>query len=146
MKIVNIQWIYIFIKYFIGTKKDDRLIESILNKRIQIWDHGEWASKIWMIIKENNLNVKEFSTYTIDDKGQKTYNIKAFLEEQINNNFIGPNPLLQINDSFVDYPENQILETLKKKKIKDISIILKGKSVCLFGKKGINGMLIVFTK
>ena len=68
------------------------------------------------------------------------------IEEKIIQNEIGKNPLLQVNNSITKYSENTLLETLEKLEIKDIQIIPKQKSVSLFGKRGVDGMVKVLTR
>ena len=130
----------------IEQKTEKSIIENILNSKKEVWDNGQWSEKFWKIIREHKLNIKEDSNYTINEKGQKIYNIKSFLEEKIKNGEIGPNPILYLDYTIADYEPNQLLETLEKLNIKDIQIIPKDKSVGLFGKRGIDGMIKVLRK
>lgn len=137
--------IHFLLNFLIQQKTEKVVIETILNNRKDLWDKGQWSEKFWKVIRENKLNITESSTYSINDKGQKTYNIKEFLEEKIKNGEIGPNPLLYLNYKIADYDENQLIETLEKIKIKDISIVPKTESVGLYGKRGLDGMIRVLT-
>ena len=130
----------------IEQKTEKSIIENILNSKKEVWDNGQWSEKFWKIIREHKLNIKEDSNYTINEKGQKIYNIKSFLEEKIKNGEIGTNPILYLDYTIADYEPNQLLETLEKLNIKDIQIIPKDKSVGLFGKRGIDGMIKVLRK
>mgnify|MGYP006180113757 CR=1 FL=1 len=95
---------------------------------------------------KNDFKIIESNHYTINEKGEKKYNLKLFIEEKIIQNEIGKNPLLQVNNSITKYSENTLLETLEKLEIKDIQIIPKQKSVSLFGKRGVDGMVKVLTR
>ncbi len=130
----------------IEQKTEKTIIENILNNKRNIWDKGEWSEKFWKLIRENNFVIKENLNYTVNEKGEKKYDLKLFIEEKIKNNEIGQNPILDLNYSITDYTENQLLETLEKLDIKDIQIIPKNKSVGLFGKRGIDGVIKVLTK
>ena len=130
----------------IEQKTEKTIIENILNNKRNIWDKGEWSEKFWKLIRENNFVIKENLNYSVNEKGEKKYDLKLFIEEKIKNNEIGQNPILDLNYSITDYTENQLLETLEKLDIKDIQIIPKNKSVGLFGKRGIDGVIKVLTK
>ena len=125
---------------------EKKIIEYLLNKKKEIWDKGEWSEKFWKIIRKNNYDITENTNYTINEKGEKTYNLKLFFQEKTRVDEIGQNPLLSLNHKIVDYPENKLLETLEKFIIKDIQIIPKVQSVGLFGKRGIDGMINILTK
>ena len=131
--------------FLIQQKTENLIIENIINNRKDVWDKGQWSEKFWKVIRENKLNIKESSNYSINDKGQKTYNIKLFLEEKIKNNEIGQNPLLFQNSKIVSYDENQILETLEKLNIKDIQIESKEKAPEVYGKRGLDGVIKILT-
>lgn len=134
------------LKMLLELKMDKPLIENTLNTRKEVWDKGQWAEKFWVIIRENKLKIKEELYYSVDDKGQKTYNIKSYLEEKVVNNELGINPILSLNDKLTDYTENKLLETLLKLNIKDATIISMDKSADLFGNRGIDGMIKILTR
>jgi hypothetical protein len=92
------------------------------------------------------IEVDTLKYYTINEKGEKKYNLKLFIEEKIMQNEIGENPLLEVDYQITNYSENTLLETLEKLEIKDIQIIPKQKSVSLFGKRGVDGVIQVFTR
>jgi hypothetical protein len=145
----NAEWpneMYFLTNIIIEQKTEKTIIENILNTKRNIWDKGEWSEKFWKLIRENNFSISENSNYSVNEKGEKEYNLKRFLEGKIKDNEIGQNPILQLNYSITNYSENQLLETLEKLNIKDIQIIPKDKSVGLFGKRGIDGMIKVLTK
>ncbi|WP_333694509.1 hypothetical protein [Flavobacterium sp.] len=137
---------HFLLEILIEQKTEQEIIEKTLNKKKEIWNNGEWAEKFWKIIRENQFTINESNHYTINEKGKKKYNLKLFIEEKIIQNEIGKNPLLQVNNSLTKYSENTLLETLEKLEIKDIQIIPKQKSVPLFGKKGADGVIQVFTR
>ncbi len=95
---------------------------------------------------QKQIEVDTLKYYTINEKGEKKYNVKLFIEEKIKQDEIGEKPLLQVNNSITSYSERTLLETLEKLEIKDIQIIPKQKSVPLFGKRGVDGMIKVLTR
>lgn len=95
---------------------------------------------------QKQIEVDSLNHYTINEKGEKKYNLKLFIEKKIKQNEIGEKPLLQVNNSITSYSENTLLETLEKLNIKEIEIIPKQKSVSLFGKRGIDGVIQVLTR
>ena len=137
---------HFLLEILIEQKTEKEIIEKTLNNKKEIWDKGEWAEKFRKIIRENDFKIIESNHYTINEKGEKKYNVKLFIEEKIKLNEIGENPLLQVNNSITKYSENTLLETLEKLNIKDIQIIPKQKSVPLFGKRGVDGMIKVLTR
>ena len=149
IRLENAKWaneIHFLIKLLIEQNTEKIIIENVLNNKSQIWDKGEWSEKFWLLIRENNFSILKNYYFDINEKGEKKYNIKLFFDEKIKNNEIGVNPLLKLNYSITDYPENQILKILEKLNIKDIQIISKENSILLFGKRGIDGMIQVLTK
>jgi len=138
--------IHFLLVFLIEQKTDKVLLENILNAKKDIWDKGEWSLKFWKVIRENKLNVKVDSNYSINEKGQKTYNIKSFLEEKIKNEEIGSNPLLILDYKLADYKLNQLFETLENMNIKDIQIVSKEESIKLYGKRGEDGMIKVLRR
>lgn len=137
---------HFLLNFLIEQKTDKIVIENILNSRKAIWDNGQWSEKFWKVIRENKLKINENPNYTITEKGQKTYNIKAFLEEKIKSGEIGANPLLDLNYTITDYEPNQLIEILGKMNIKDIQIVSKVEAPKIFGKSGADGMIKVLTK
>ena len=137
---------HFLLEILIEQKTEKEIIEKTLNNKKEIWDKGKWAEKFRKIIRENDFKIIESNHYTINEKGEKKYNVKLFIEEKIIQNEIGENPLLQVNNSITKYSENTLLETLEKLEIKDIQIIPKQKSVPLFGKRGADGVIQVFTR
>ncbi|WP_276979876.1 hypothetical protein [Flavobacterium filum] len=95
---------------------------------------------------QKQIEVDTFNHYTINEKGEKKYNVKLFIEEKVKQNEIGENPLLEVDYQITNYSENTLLNTLEKLNIKDIQIIPKQKSVQLFGKRGVDGMVKVLTR
>lgn len=95
---------------------------------------------------QKQIEVDALNHYTINEKGEKIYNLKLFIEEKIKQNEMGENPLLEVDYVITNYSENTLLETLEKLTIKDIQIIPKQKSVGLFGKRGVDGMIKVLTR
>lgn len=134
------------LEILIDQKTEKSIIENTLNNKKEIWDKGPWSEKFWKIIRENDFKIIESNHYTINRKGEKKYNVKLFIEEKIKQNEMGENPLLEVDYVINNYSENTLLETLEKLTIKDIQIIPKQKSVGLFGKRGVDGMIKVLTR
>jgi hypothetical protein len=122
------------------------LIENSLNDKKELWDKGQWAEEFWKIIRKNNLKVKEDIYYKVDPLGQKKYNIRLLLEDKVEKNEIGANPLFYLNETLTEYPENRLLETLEKLNIKDITLLSINKSMELFDLKGADGTIKVLTR
>jgi hypothetical protein len=137
---------FFLLEILIEQKTEKSIIENTLNNKKDIWDNGEWSAKFWKIISENGFKISENNYYTINEKGEKIYNLKLFIEEKIKQNEMGENPLLEVDYVITNYSENTLLETLEKLTIKDIQIIPKQKSVGLFGKRGVDGMIKVLTR
>ncbi|WP_264522219.1 hypothetical protein [Flavobacterium sp. N1994] len=145
----NCKWpleMHSLLEIIVGLKIPAPLIENTLNNKKELWDNGQWAEKFWKIIRENKLKVKEDIYYKVDALGQKTYNIRLLLEDKVVDYEIGANPLLYINETLTDYPQNRLYETLEKLNIKDITILSIPKSVELFDDKGADGMIKVLTR
>ncbi|MFN3753917.1 hypothetical protein [Flavobacterium sp.] len=137
---------HFLLKFLIEQKTDKAIIENILNSKKAVWDNGQWSGKFWKVIRENKLNVSEDSNYLINEKGEKSYDVKSFLEEKIKNGVIGPNPLLYLDYTLTDYEPNQLFETLEKMNIKDIQIISKEEAPKMYGKRGADGMIKVLRR
>jgi hypothetical protein len=131
--------------FLIEQNTNKAVLEKILNARKEVWDQKMWAEKFWKDIRENKLNVKEDSNYSVDGNGKKTIKTKQFIEEKKRNNEIGNNPLLFINGRLASYPENQLWETLEKLNIKDIQILTKDKAPNMYGARGEDGFMQVMT-
>lgn len=147
-KIETTKWpmdMHFLLNFLIEQKTDKVVIENILNKRKEIWNKGLWSEKFWKVIRENKLNVTEDLYYSVNQKGQKTYNTNLYIENKMKNNEIGLNPLLFLNNRLISYPENQLLQTLAKLNIKDIEIVSMEEGPKLYGKRGIDGMLKILT-
>lgn len=137
---------HLLLSLLIEQKTEKSIIENILNSKKEVWDKGQWSEKFWKIIREHKLNIKEDSNYSINEKGQKTYKIKSFLEEKIKNREIGSIPLIYLDNMIVVYEPNQLIETLEKMNIKDIQIISKEEALKIYGKHGADGVLKVLPK
>ena len=137
---------HFLLSFLIEQKTNKLTLENILNSKKAVWDNGQWSEKFWKVIRENKLNIKEDLNYSINGKGQKTYNVKSFLEEKIKNGEIGLNPILYLDYTIADYEPNQLFETLEKMNIKDIQIISKQEAPEIYGKRGSDGMIKVLRK
>jgi hypothetical protein len=121
-------------------------IEKTLYFRKDVWDKGEWSQEFWQLIRINKLVVPVGEFYTVDDIGYKHYNVDGYLSDKIKKGELGKDPALEINYEFIDYNEGELLETLAPLDIKEIEVIPKSKSTGLFGKKGVDGVLIILTR
>ncbi len=136
---------FILSEILIEDKNNIPLVENALRSKIKIWDTGNWSEKFWALIKNYNLNIEKPKDYGFEDKYTKKYNIPKFIENKLNNDEIGENPLLIINWNFVNYEKGKLIETLNDLNIKQIDITPKSKSVSLYGSKGIDGLLNILT-
>ena len=139
--------ISILINLLIEQNTEKRILEDILNSKKAVWDKGNWSQKIWKLILEQKLDIKtENEIYKINQFGEKEYDIANFLKQKIELNEIGLNPMLQIDNQIVSYENNELEKTLREIIISNIDVMTKDKSVNLFGKKGIDGVIQITTK
>ncbi|MCJ8155177.1 hypothetical protein MKJ01_15525 [Chryseobacterium sp. SSA4.19] len=132
--------INILTNLLVDNKENKSNIEWILNSKIKIWDTGNWSEKFWSLINEYNLDIKK-PDYFIIENFSKKYNVSAFIKTKIENNELGNDPLLMVNWNIVNYEEGKLIETLNHLDIKQIDYTPKDKSVSLYGKRGIDGLL-----
>ncbi|HNP32507.1 MAG TPA: hypothetical protein PKN96_04395 [Flavobacterium sp.] len=145
----NCKWpveMNVLFNMLLDLKIETTRIENSLNNKKDIWDKDEWGEKFWQIIRKNKLKIKEGPYYSVDENGQKKYNLRLLLEDKMSNEELGANPLLYLNNNLKDYEANRLYETLQELSIKDISIVPISDSVELYGDKGINGMIKVLTR
>lgn len=121
------------------------MVEKILTDKKPVWDKGEWPEKFWKLIRENGFKVPEGPFYTVNEKGEKRYDLESFLQNGLDTNEIGRNPLIQVDSTLVSYQENTLLETLGKLTIKDIEVTPKKESIGVYGKRGADGFLRILT-
>lgn len=148
LKIETTKWsneMYFLLTILIEQKVESTIIENKLNNRKNIWDKGEWGERFWRIIKQNKLNIKEGAYYSVNENGQKKYDVKLFLSDKIEKNELGSNPLLFLDYNLKSYPENELLEKLEKLNIKSIEFNTKEEGPILFGKRGLDGVIKVLT-
>ncbi len=137
--------IYILSKIILDKKKNKSFIETELNSKILKWDTENWGNKFWNLIKTERLNIEKPNFYEFEN-GIKKYNFENFLNEKIQNEELGLNPLLFLNDKLTNYEEGNLNLKLKVYEIIKIDYITKKESVDLFGKRGIDGHISVITK
>lgn len=137
--------IYILSEILLDKKKNKSFIESELNSKILKWDTGNWGNKFWNLIKTEKLNVEQPIFFEFKD-GIKKYNFEQFLKTKIQNNELGQNPLLFLNDKLTNYEDGNLNSILKEYEIIQIDFIPKKESVRLFGKRGIDGKILVITQ
>ncbi|PYE78495.1 hypothetical protein DFQ11_1294 [Winogradskyella epiphytica] len=137
--------IYILSEILLDKKKNKSFIESELNSKILKWDTGNWGNKFWNLIKTEKLNVEQPIFFEFKN-GIKKYNFEQFLKTKIQNNELGQNPLLFLNDKLTNYEDGNLNSILKEYEIIQIDFIPKKESVRLFGKRGIDGKISVITQ
>lgn len=137
--------IYILSKILLDKKQNKRLIETELNSKILKWDTGNWGNKFWNLIKTEKLNIEQPNFYEFEN-GIKKYDFEKFLNAKIQNEELGLNPLLFLNDRLTGYEEGNLNLKLKEYEIIQIDYIPKKESVGLFGKRGVDGHISVTTK
>ncbi|SMC65719.1 hypothetical protein [Moheibacter sediminis] len=139
--------LYLLINELLKNKKRKNkiTIQHLLVDKQKIWDVNNWSEQFWILIKENNFEIGNSSHYTWDSEGKKQYDIKSYLRSKTELNQLGNNPLLLINHKIVEYEPGKLLELLKNIEINNIEILDKSSSIKLFGKRGIDGQLKIFT-
>ena len=137
--------IYVLTKIIVDKRKNKNFIETELNSKILNWDTGNWGNKFWNFIKTEKLNVEQSNFYEFEN-GIKKYNFENFHNAKIQNNELGLNPLLFLNDKLTNYEYGNLNTILKEYEIIQIDFIPKNESVGLFGKRGIDGKISVITK
>lgn len=128
-------------KILIEQKTDKFIIESILEKKRNVWElNSNWSSKFWKMINDYKLNILPSPIYT---KEQIAKTIDAFIKE----NKLGINPMLDLNgDQLTEYEEGKLNEFLYKYNIISIAFVSKEDCPKIYGYRGRDGMLIVRTK
>jgi hypothetical protein len=148
-KVQDSQWpydIYFLINILIEQKTDKKTLKKLLEDKKNIWDKGNWSQKFWELIRENDLLVAEGPDYTVNEKGEKAYNVELYINERIKNNELGHNPILSIDHKITPYTPGELLIMLISLKLAAIEIIPKAKAISLIGKRGIDGMIEIFTR
>lgn len=138
--------LHMIIEILLKQETDKHILEQILNNKKSIWDKGQWSQEFWKLIKVNNLSIMHDQPYTVNEKGEKAYDLKLYIEQKIKNNELGSNPLLQIDYNITQYTSGGLLNILSELNIKDIQIIPKDQAISLFGQRGIDGMIKVLTR
>lgn len=147
-KMKDTKWpmdMHFLLHFLLEQKTDQMVIEAILNTKKEVWDTGSWSGKFWQVIRENKLNVTEGPCYSVNEKGEKTYAVKALLDEKLKRGEIGRNPILFLDEKITAYKDNELLDLLEQLNITAITFVSKEKSVELFGSRGVDGMISVLT-
>ncbi|KMQ59483.1 hypothetical protein ACM46_20560 [Chryseobacterium angstadtii] len=118
-------------------------IEQVLNSKIKIWDTRNWSGKFWSLIQEYHLNIEKPNYYTIEANSLKKYDVMEFMKTKIATSELGNDPLLMVNWEIINYEKGKLIETLNKLDITQIDYTPKSKSVSIYGKRGIDGILNV---
>ena len=137
--------IYVLSKIIVEKKNNKKFIETELNSKILKWDTGNWGNKFWNLIETEKLNIEQPNFYEFEN-GIKKYSFEKFLKSKIQDNELGLNPLLFLNDKLTSYEDGDLNLILKEYEIIQIDYIPKKESVGLFGKRGIDGKISVKTK
>lgn len=127
-------------------RKHKPFIEKVLLEKKSVWDVNNWSIKFWNLIKTNSFKIYPDSSHIINSTGNKSYNIESYLQNKIELNELGQNPLLFIDYELVEYDSGKLIEVLKNIEIINIEFVDKQSTVKLFGKRGIDGQLKIFTK
>ncbi len=136
---------YILVNLLMKFPENKEFIENHLNNTKDFWDYGNWGEKFWQLISEIDFKVFESSYYTVKD-GNRNYNTVKYLNEKIEKNELGPNPLLTVNWEIINYEDGNLIKTLDTLNIKQIDYIPKENSIPLFGYRGRDGKLDILTK
>lgn len=138
--------LHIILKVLIEQGTDKLVLEKMLNSSKGVWDKGNWSQTFWDLIRDNGFSIDEGPYYTVNDNGEKAYNIKLYVGEKIKNNELGENPILAINYKLTNYDTGALFDLLKALDIADIQITPKDKATGLFGKRGIDGKIDITTR
>lgn len=125
--------------------ENKRIVEQIINEKIELWDKAKWGNKFWTFIENNNLKVAKPSYYEFIN-GSKQYKVDEFLKIKRLRNDIGLNPLIFINYKLLDYESGSLESILSEYNIYQIDTTNKIEAVKLFGKSGIDGKLNILAK
>lgn len=94
-------------------KYDKDKIKNALENTRDIWERGNWVGKYRNLIDGNHLNVaRSKGFYNSENKEERKTQLRQWLQDKIDRNELGPNPLLFTNQSLTPYPENELLEFL----------------------------------
>ncbi len=128
-------------KILIEQKTDKSIIESILDKKRDVWElNSNWSSKFWKLINENKLNISASPIYSKEQ-------ISEILDNYIKENKLGTNPMLSLNGyDLAEYEKDKLKEFLYELNILYIGFVSKEDCPKKYGYRGREGMLIVKTK
>tara|TARA_R110002111_G_scaffold262310_2_gene337957 strand:- start:13 stop:669 length:657 start_codon:yes stop_codon:yes gene_type:complete len=125
--------------------ENNAYLTKIINEKIELWDSGNWADKMWELIEDNNFAISNPKYYSIEN-GRKIYRFAEFMTDKINTNKLGENPLLTIDYDVVFYDKGKLTQTVDTLKIKQIDYIPISESINLYGNRGKDGMIKILTK
>lgn len=125
--------------------KNNAYLTKIINKKIELWDSGNWADEMWELIADKNFAISNPKYYSVENGG-KTYRFAEYMIDKINTNKLGENPLLTIDFDVVFYDKGKLNQTVDTLRIKQIDYIPISESIKLYGKRGKDGMIKILTK
>ena len=125
--------------------KNDAYLEKIISDKIELWDSGNWAEKMWQLNKSKGFEISHPKYYYFK-KGKKVYVFREFLNEKIKAKELGENPILSIDYNLVFYDEGDLLKTTDTLTIKHIDYTPITKSIKFYGIRGKDGSIKILTK
>ena len=125
--------------------ENNAYLTKIINQKIELWDSGNWADKMWKLIADNNFSISNPKYYSIEN-GRKTYRFAEFMTDKINTNKLGENPLLTIDYDVIFYDKGKLTQTVDSLLIKHIDYIPISESIKLYGNRGKDGMIKILTR
>ncbi len=132
----------------IQNEQNHAIIEQILNEKIIIWDTGNWSKKYWEFIDENNLNIDLFPFYSLNENGQKVYDIEKFIAYYESRREIGRFPMISVNHELILYynkKNSSLKEYLETLNIQNIEVKKSEDAIKLYGSRGKDGFLEIMT-
>lgn len=137
------------INELIKNEKNHPVIENTLNNKKAIWDKGNWSKKYWDLIKKYNFKIENEPFYSLNENGNKIYDIDKFISFHTKNGEIGKFPIISVDYELkFNYSENfnSLKEYLETLDIQSIEVIKSEDAVELYGSRGKDGFLAIMTK
>jgi len=147
--------IYLLSNILIKKKKNKKFIENTLSSKNHYWNtknrysgifSRRWKNKFWNFIKEKELKI-ETSYFSYNPKNYIFfYDFEKFFIAKTQSKVLGQNPILMLNGRITKYNEGELIEFFKEYEIIDIDYTSIKKSIPLYGKRGVDGLLSITTK
>lgn len=133
----------------INNEKNHPIIEKILNDKKAIWDRGNWSKKYWDLINKYDFKIESDSYYTMNENGEKIYDIEKFISYYTNKGEIGGFPIVSVNfelNNSYSKKYKSLKEFLETLNIQTIEVQKSEDAVKVYGSRGKDGFLKITTK